>query len=89
MKPEQAAELAAEGIRKLSAFLPAEAAGKAVAAVEQLPRIQQPTEDEIMLNAGSLGGSIHHGSGGAPGCCVWMNGRLVCVRAEAVKASAR
>jgi len=88
LKAEQQAELAAEGIRKLASFLPAEAAQKAMAAVERFPRGQQQTDvEELMLNVGSLGGSIHHGSGGAPGCCVMINGHLVCVRADAVKAS--
>lgn len=87
LKAEQEAELAAEGIRRLASFLPAEAAQKAMAAVERFPRGQQPEAEELMLNVGSLGGSIHHGSGGAPGCCVMINGHLVCVRADAVKAS--
>jgi hypothetical protein len=87
LKAEQQAELAAEGIRKLASFLPAEAAQKALAAVERFPRGEQPAAEELMLNVGSLGGSLHHGSGGAPGCCVMINGHLVCVRAEAVKAS--
>jgi len=89
LKAEQAAQLAAEGIRKLSVFLPGEAAQKAVAAVEALPRIQQPAAEEVMLNVGSLGGVVHHGSGGAPGCCVMINGHLVCVRAETAAAGGR
>jgi len=87
LKAEQEAELAAEGIRRLASFLPAEAAQKAMAAVERFPRGQQPEAEELMLNVGSLGGSLHHGAGGAPGCCVMINGHLVCVRADAVKAS--
>jgi len=88
LKAEQQAELAAEGIRRLASFLPAEAGNQAIAAVERFPKVQQPAPEELMLNVGSLGGSLHHGtSGGAPGCCVMINGHLVCVRADAVKAS--
>lgn len=89
LSASQAAELAAEGIRKLSAFLPSEAAQKAVAAVQGFPTPQPPAAEEVMMHVGSLGGTLHYGSGGAPGCCVMINGHLVCVRAEAASASGR
>jgi len=81
---EQTQSLAAEGISLLTTFLPAEAAQKVAAAIERVPRHPHATHEQKLLRVGSLGGvipSVHGGVGGeAPGCCVEINGHLVCVR---------
>ncbi|MGD0649403.1 MAG: hypothetical protein ABR971_15570 [Acidobacteriaceae bacterium] len=82
LNAEQSAELAVAGIRMLSPLLPAEAAKKIEAAVEKYPRHHHAGVEEAMLSIGSLGGVIHHGTSGPPGCCVMINGRLVCTRLE-------
>ena len=79
---EQAGQLAAAGIRLLTPMLPSAAAQQVEAALKQVPQVQGPSIEEMLVNVGGLGGVVHHGSGGAPGCCVMINGRLVCVRAS-------
>jgi hypothetical protein len=83
LKAEQTAELAAAGIRILTRQLPQETARKIEAALEKYPQGQQADVEEMLVNVGSLGGVIHHGTSGPPGCCVMINGHLVCIRAEA------
>jgi hypothetical protein len=82
LNAEQTAELAVEGIRMLTPLLPREAAQKIDAAMEKYPRRRKPNVEEAMMSIGSLGGVIHHGASGPPGCCVMMNGHLVCTRLE-------
>lgn len=82
LNAEQTAELAAAGIRMLSSHLSQEAAQKIESAIEKYPHRDQASAEEAMINIGSLGGVIHHGTSGAPGCCVMINGHLVCVRAD-------
>jgi hypothetical protein len=79
---EQAGQLAAAGIRLLTPMLPSAAAQQVEAALKQVPQVQSASIEEMLVNVGGLGGVVHHGSGGAPGCCVMINGRLVCVRAS-------
>ena len=76
---EQAASLAAEGISLLSGFLPKEAAQQVTATVERLPRQRHARTEDMLLSAGRLG-AVRPPSDGPPGCCVEMNGHLVCVR---------
>ena len=83
LKAEQTAELAVVGIRLLTKQLPQETAQKVEAALEKYPHGRQASVEEMLVNVGSLGGVIHHGTSGPPGCCVMINGHLVCVRAEA------
>jgi hypothetical protein len=83
LKAEQTAELAVIGIRMLTKQLPQETAQKVEAALEKYPHGRQASVEEMLVNVGSLGGVIHHGTSGPPGCCVMINGHLVCVRAEA------
>jgi hypothetical protein len=78
---EQASELAAAGIRLLTPMLPSAVAQQVEAALKQFSGVQSAPVEEMLVNVGSLGGVVHHGSGGAPGCCVIINGRLVCIRA--------
>jgi hypothetical protein len=80
LTPEQSAELAVAGIRMLTPLLPAEEAKKIEAVVEKHPRREHVSVEEALVTVGSLGGIIHHGNSGPPGCCVWMNGHLVCTR---------
>jgi len=79
---EQATALAAEGIRLLSPYLGEEAHGRVSTAVEKFSRPTSVTDEEKLVNLGGLGGIIPstHNPGGAPGCCVMINGHLVCVR---------
>src|SRR5579872_2938537 len=77
---EQTAELAVAGIRMLTPKLPQETAHQIEAALEKFPRRHHAGAEEALVNLGSLGGILHHGSGGPPGCCVMINGHLVCVR---------
>ncbi len=82
---EQAGQLAAAGIRLLTPMLPSEAAHQVEAALKHVPKVQSASIEEMLVNVGALGGVVHHGShgsGGAPGCCVMINGRLVCFRAD-------
>lgn len=78
---EQTAALAAEGINLLASFLPQEAAQRVTSAIERLPRPPRGTREERLMRIGALGGVIPttHGDG-PPGCCVEINGHLVCVR---------
>jgi hypothetical protein len=82
LNAEQSAELAVAGIRMLTPLLPAEAGQKIEAAVEKYPRRRQASVEEALVSVGSLGGVIHHGNSGPPGCCVMINGHLVCTRLE-------
>ena len=84
---DESAAFAAEGISLLASRLPKEAAEKVSAAIERLPRPKhQGTAEDRLVSVGGLGGTIpstgsHGGNlGGPPGCCVHINGRLVCVR---------
>jgi hypothetical protein len=79
---EQSTELAVAGIRMLTPHLPQEAAQKIEAATERYPRRRQVSVEEAMINIGSLGGVIHHGTASPPGCCVMINGHLACTRLE-------
>lgn len=81
LNTEQASELAAAGIRLLTPMLPSAVAQQVEAALKQFPQVHSAPVEEMLVNVGSLGGVVHHGSGGAPGCCVMINGRLVCIRA--------
>ena len=83
LNAEQTAELAVAGIRMLTPLLPQEAAKKIDAAIEKYPHRHHASAEDMLINMGSLGGVIHHGTSGPPGCCVTINGRLVCIRAEA------
>jgi hypothetical protein len=80
LNAEQSAELAVAGIRMLTPLLPAEAAQKIEAAVEKYPRRHQTNVEEALIHVGNLGGIIHQGNSGPPGCCVMINGHLVCTR---------
>ena len=82
LNAEQTAELAVAGIRMLTPLLPQETAQTIDAAIEKYPRRHHANVEEAMINIGSLGGVIHHGTSGPPGCCVMINGHLVCIRAE-------
>jgi len=82
LNAEQSAELAAAGIRMLTPLLPQETAQKIEAAIVKYPNRHQASAEEEMINIGSLGGVIHHGTSGPPGCCVMIGGHLVCTRAE-------
>lgn len=79
---EQSAALAAEGIRLLSPYLGDEAHGRVSAVVERFSRTASITDEEKLVGLGSLGGFIPstHNPNEPPGCCVVINGRLVCVR---------
>jgi hypothetical protein len=83
LKAEQTAELAVAGIRLLAKELPHETAQKVETVLEKYPHRQQASVEEMLVNVGSLGGVIHHGASGPPGCCVMHNGHLICVRVEA------
>lgn len=83
LNADETAELAAAGIRMLAPLLPQETAQKITAAIEKYPNRQQASVEEALLQVGSVGGVIHHGTSGPPGCCVMINGRLVCVQAGA------
>jgi hypothetical protein len=82
LNAEQTAELAVAGIRMLAPLLPPEAAQKIDAAIEKYPHQNQAHPEEAMIHIGSLGGVIHRGASGPPGCCVMINGHLVCARVE-------
>jgi len=80
---EEAVSLATEGISLLSHFLPRDATRQISTAIERLPHAKRGTRDQILLEVGRSGGVLPApGSNpeGPPGCCVWINGRLVCVR---------
>jgi hypothetical protein len=82
LNAEQAGELAAAGIRLLTPMLPSAIAEQVETALKPLSRVHSAPVEEMLVNVGSLGGVVHHGSGGPPGCCVMINGRLVCIRAS-------
>jgi hypothetical protein len=82
LNAEQAEELAAAGIRMLAQQLPRETAQTIEAALTKYQHGHRVNLEEALLNVGSLGGVLHHGSSGPPGCCVMINGHLVCIRAE-------
>jgi hypothetical protein len=80
---EQSAELATEGISALSRFLPQETALQVTAAIERLPRAKHGSREERLLQMAEIGSVIlAPGSdpNGPPGCCIPMNGHLICVR---------
>ncbi len=78
---EQAASLAAEGVRLLAEHLPKEAAQQVTAAVARIARPPQPSTEEVLLHMGKLGAeTIIHNPGAAPGCCIQTQRGLVCVR---------
>jgi len=79
---EQAASLAAEGIRLLVPYLPTAAAQQVEAVVEPLPRAHRGSPEQRLLSIGGLGGVVPstHPGDQPPGCCVEINGHLVCVR---------
>lgn len=81
IEPKDASLLAAEAIRMLSTFLPAEAGQQAAKAVELLRVEQTSTPEERMVRLGGLGAIIpstgHKGE--APGCCVKTQYGLLCV----------
>lgn len=79
---DQTAALAAEGIRLLAPYLPTAAAQQVDAVVEPLPRAHRGTREERLMNIGRLGGVVPstHSGDQPPGCCVDINGHLVCVR---------
>jgi len=82
LNAEQASELAAAGIRLLTPMLPSAVAQQVETALKPFHQVPSAPVEEMLVNVGSLGGVIHHGSGGAPGCCVMINGHLVCIRAS-------
>lgn len=82
IEPKEASQLAAEAIRMLSTFLPAEAGQQAVKAVESFQLEKTAAPEERMVRLGGLGAIIpstgHKGE--VPGCCVMTQQGLLCVR---------
>jgi hypothetical protein len=80
---KNAEAIATEAIHLLKGFLPGENAEMVAAAIKSLPRQQVGDIEESLISFGNLGGTSSHSPGdGAPGCCVRIGGRLVCVRAH-------
>jgi hypothetical protein len=77
---EQAEALAAEGIGLLAAYLPKDASEKVTTAVAHLPRVKHGSREQRLLTIGRLGGVVPTPKSGPPGCCVYFNGALHCVR---------
>jgi len=79
---EQAAVLAAEGVRLLATFLPAAAAEQVTAAVAPMKREKKGSREERLMRLGNLGAVIPTVGvpGDAPGCCVESGGHLICIR---------
>lgn len=80
---EQTAALAGEGIRLLATYLPKEAAQRVTSAIEGVRHSPRGRTEQMLLTMGKLGATIpnlHGPSGGPPGCCVRIGGRLVCVK---------
>lgn len=82
---EQTESLAAEGIRLLAQYLPERFSQQVASAVEPLPRPPHGSPEQRLMRIGRLGGIIptvisNPGGNNAPGCCVWMNGHMYCVR---------
>jgi hypothetical protein len=76
---EEATQLAREVVRAVAAYLPDEERARALNAVPAAPeRIKSASGDEFR-ETGQLE-VYSHPVDGAPGCCVGIRGKIVCVK---------